>query len=89
MGGFAATWDTPLPLQSPGYPALVAAFEAYLWGRTVIVPLLKPLEAQKRDSRVINGFVRMANQPSSVVGGVSYMTSLNKPMELKDDFWVI
>lgn len=69
--GNTATWDTPLPPQSPGYSAFLSAFEAYLWGRTVLVPMLKPLEAQKRDSRVLNGFVRMANQPSCVTGGVS------------------
>lgn len=68
---FIATWDTPLPAESPGYSAFVDAFEAYLWGRTVLVPMLKPLEAQKRDSRPLNGFVRMANQPSCVKGGVS------------------
>jgi hypothetical protein len=37
----------------------------------VLVPTLKPLEAQMRDNRVLNGFVRMANQPSCVKGGVS------------------
>lgn len=34
--------------------------------------MLKPSEAQKRDSRPLNGFVRMANQPSCVKGGVSF-----------------
>lgn len=70
MNLLVATWDTPLPADAPGYSAFVSAFEAYLWGRTVLVPWLKPAEAQKRDSRPLNGFVRMANQPACVKVGV-------------------
>ncbi|KAJ9100517.1 hypothetical protein QFC21_003560 [Naganishia friedmannii] len=65
----AATWDTPILPPSPASAAFLSAFQAYLWSRTVIVPVLKPLEAQKRDTRPLNGFVRMAQQPSCVAGG--------------------
>jgi hypothetical protein len=71
-----ATWDTPILAPAPGSTAFLGAFEAYLWSRTVIVPVLKPVEALKRDNRPLNGFVRMAKQPSCVVGGVSAMRSL-------------
>jgi hypothetical protein len=67
----SATWDTPILPPSPASTAFLNAFEAYLWSRTVVVPVLKPLEAQKRDARPLNGFVRMAKQPSCVAGGVS------------------
>ncbi|KAJ9122280.1 hypothetical protein QFC22_001700 [Naganishia vaughanmartiniae] len=66
----AATWDTPILPPSSASTAFLAAFQAYLWSRTVIVPVLKPLEAQKRDSRPLNGFMRMAKQPPCVVGGL-------------------
>ena len=45
-----ATWDTP-PTDDAGRKLFLVAFEKYIVGRSVVVPVLTAKEAEKRDKR--------------------------------------
>jgi hypothetical protein len=70
-----ATWDTPPPRSDPvQYSAYLKAFDSFLLGRQVVIPVLTPAEANRRDSRRLKDFKELKQQPDCVVGGVRLLS---------------